>query len=70
LEYLPSEANFLFFATPFHSKEVFRRLLKKGVIVRTGDIFNQPRYIRVTVGTEEQNARFLRALKETLAELG
>lgn len=70
LEYLPSETNFLFFVTPFHSKEVFRRLLTKGVIVRSGDIFNQPHYIRVTVGTAEQNTRFLRALQETLAELG
>ncbi|HHU50923.1 MAG TPA: histidinol-phosphate transaminase [Firmicutes bacterium] len=70
LDYVPTQANFILFATPYHSKDVFQRMLEKGVIVRTGDIFGLPKYIRVTVGTEEQNERFLKALKEVLSELG
>ncbi len=41
-------------------------MMKKGVIIRTGDIFNYPNYIRVTIGTEEQNKRFINTLREVL----
>ncbi len=64
-----SEANFFFLDTGEDSKSLFNRMLKKGVIVRTGDIFGFPNYIRVTYGTEEENNRFLKVLKETMAEI-
>lgn len=68
LKPVPDEANFCFVDTGKDSKAVFQGLLKRGVIVRTGDIFGFPTYIRVTYGTEEQNSRFLRALQEVLVE--
>ena len=64
-----SEANFFFVDVGEDSVAVFKHMLKKGVIVRTGDIFGFPTYIRVTYGTKEENARFLKALEETLNEL-
>ena len=47
--------------------QVFQKLLRMGVIVRTGDIFGSPTHIRVTTGTDEQNARFIESLKKVLA---
>ena len=70
LEYLPSAANFILFATPYPCREVYPRLLQKGVIIRPADIFGLPRHFRVTIGTAEENARFLQALREVLAEMG
>jgi len=69
LKPVPDQANFCFVDTGVDSKELFQALMQRGIIVRTGDIFGYPTFIRVTYGTEEQNSRFLGALKETLAEL-
>ena len=69
LKPVPDQANFCFVDTGVDSRQAFQALLKKGVIVRTGDIFGYPSYIRVTYGTAEQNARFLKALEEVLAKL-
>lgn len=69
LKPVPDQANFCFIDIKTDSRQAFQALLKKGVIVRTGDIFGQPTYIRVTYGTKKQNERFLAALKEVLAEL-
>ncbi len=69
LKPVPDQANFCFIDIGVDSRQAFQALMKKGVIVRTGDIFGFPTYIRVTYGTEEQNLRFLKALKEVLAEM-
>jgi len=69
LKVVPDQANFCFVDTKADSKKVFEALMKRGVIVRTGDIFGYPTFIRVTYGTEEQNVRFLAALKEVLEEI-
>jgi histidinol-phosphate aminotransferase len=45
-------------------------LLKRGVIVRPIANYGLPRHVRVTIGLPEENARFLAALKEALAEVG
>ncbi|HEX5323272.1 MAG TPA: histidinol-phosphate transaminase [Capsulimonadaceae bacterium] len=65
--YVPTEANFLLIdISPRTSQDVFDGLLKKGVIVRAGVGLGYPNHIRVTIGTKEQNERFLSALKEVL----
>lgn len=59
----PSQGNFLYVETPGKSKEVAESLLKRGIVVR--DCLPMPgageNHIRVTVGTPEQNERFLEA---------
>lgn len=67
LPYAPTHANFLWIDVQRDCKQVFQELLKRGVIVRTGDIFGHPTHIRVTTGTDEQSERFIRTLKEVLA---
>ncbi len=66
---VPTQANFLFVDVKVDSRKVFEGLLRLGVIIRSGDIFGFPTFIRVTVGTEEQNRRFLEALAKVLKGL-
>lgn len=61
----PTAANFLLLRTDV--ADLFDRLLARGVLVR--DFSSHPRLegcLRVTVGTPEENQRFLSALKESL----
>ncbi len=66
LPYVPTEANFIFMDIKTDCKAVFIELLKRGVIIRTGDIFGYPSFIRVTIGAAEENARFIETLREVL----
>lgn len=66
VEYLPSEANFLLMNVGQPSRQFFQQLLQMGVIVRSADIFGLDEWIRVTVGTHDQNERFLAALAACL----
>lgn len=64
-EVLPSQANFVF-ARPSqgNASEIAQDLREQGIIVR---YFNQPRindYLRITIGTAEQNQRLIDALKQ------
>lgn len=67
LKYVPTEANFIFVDLGRDCREVFQQMLRKGVIVRTGDIFGYNSFLRLTIGTSRQNERFIKALKEVLA---
>jgi len=67
LEYVPSQTNFIFVDVKRDGRQIFQELLKRGIIVRTGDIFGYPTFLRITVGTLEQNRRLVEALKEILA---
>ena len=46
--------------------EIYKRLLKRGVIVRPVAGYGLPEHLRVTVGTADENARFLAALAASL----
>ncbi|MBL8999483.1 MAG: histidinol-phosphate transaminase, partial [Gemmatimonadetes bacterium] len=48
-------------------RELFQRLLPKGVILRPVDNYGLPGHIRVTLGTERENTIALAALGEVLA---
>jgi len=45
---------------------VAKELLKKGVIVRQLNSFGWPTHIRISIGLEKENQRFIKALKEIL----
>jgi histidinol-phosphate aminotransferase len=63
VEYVPSVANFIMFRAAA-AREVFLALQARGVIVRPLAPYGLPEHLRVTVGTEEQNSRFLEALAQ------
>lgn len=68
LKYIESEANFVLIDVGQDSTVIFEKLLQKGVIVRTGEIFGESyrNFIRVSVGTREEIDFFLSALKNVL----
>ena len=45
-------------------------MLKLGVIVRSMKAYGYPHFIRVNVGTDQENRRFLDALGQALKECG
>ena len=48
-------------------RRVFETLLKRGIIVRAMNSYKLPAWVRVSVGTPEENRRFLEALPAALA---
>lgn len=61
IEPVPSEANFLFFDTGVDSRALFQKLLRRGIIVRTGDVFGYPTFIRLTFGRRTHHRELLAA---------
>jgi histidinol-phosphate aminotransferase len=67
LEYVPSHANFVLVRTG-RGAAVTEALVHRGVIVRPMDAYGFPEHVRVTFGTEAEDARVLAALEAVLAE--
>jgi histidinol-phosphate aminotransferase len=68
LTWIPSSGNFITVRVG-KANEMFRRLLKRGVIVRpVGGGYQLPEHLRVTVGTAEENDKFLSALSASLRD--
>lgn len=68
----PSQANFVLVdVAPLKAKAVTQSLLKKGIIVRSCDSFREAgdTFIRVTVGTPEQNEKVVRAFETVKNEV-
>lgn len=63
LEFIPSYANFVLVKVG-DGRAVFNALMKQGIIVRDMAAYQLPEWIRVSVGTMEQNRRFVDALTE------
>jgi len=66
LFYLPTEANFIFIDLKEDTEVIFEKLLRKGVIIRPGETWGCPNFIRVTIGTPYENKKFINALKEIM----
>jgi len=65
VSYFPSQANF-FLIRVGDADDVYERLLREGVIVRSMTSYGFPDTIRLTVGLESENMRFLKALETLL----
>jgi len=65
LDYIPSFGNFVSFRLQ-DATGVFRKLLKAGVIVRPIASYGMPQHLRVTIGLESENSRFLASLEKAL----
>ncbi len=66
LTHIPSFGNFVCVKVG-DGAAVFQKLLKQGVIVRPVASYGMPTYLRISIGTERENALFLAALKVALA---
>lgn len=65
-----SHTNFFLVDVGGDSDSLYEAMLYKGVIIRSMSAYGFKNCIRVTVGTEAENSRFLRALGECLSENG
>lgn len=62
--YLPSQCNFVTFDCKEDSMTLYNYLLDQGIIVRPLHPYKMSNHIRVSIGTKNQNSRFLEALKQ------
>lgn len=67
----PSDANFIMFRAPESrgkdAARIFENLLARGLIIRPLKSYGLPGHLRVSIGTAEENRRFLSLLREELA---
>jgi len=66
LEYIKTNANFIFVNVNMNSKVVFQKLMEKGIIIRGGFLWKWDNWIRVSTGTVKQSEKFVKALNEVL----
>lgn len=63
----PSEANFIFFSCDFDTDRIYSSFMQRGILIKN---FSAPGrmkgFMRVTVGTREENQKFLDVLKDIL----
>jgi histidinol-phosphate aminotransferase len=69
LPFIPSAANFVL-VNVGGGLSVFRALLQRKVIVRAMKGYNLPEWVRITIGTMEQNRKCVGALREVLRGIG
>ena len=65
LEHIPSHGNFVTFKVG-DAVKANQSMLRQGVIVRPIAGYGLPQHLRVTIGLESENARFLEALDQAL----
>jgi len=66
IKYFPTQTNFFLIDVKKSANEIYERMLKEGVIVRSMASYGFSRYIRVNVGLHDENVRFLTALKKVI----
>lgn len=63
LEYIPSSANFILVRVG-DGQHVFNELQKRGVIVRPMGGYQLPEWVRISIGTPQENERCVKTLQE------
>lgn len=67
IKHLPSVCNFITLDCQRESFSLYQNLLRRGIIVRPLHTYGLNHHLRVTVGTEQQNRRFLDTFEELYA---
>lgn len=65
ISYIPSIGNFLSIDVG-QGSEIYQKLLYQGVITRPVDAYRMPRHLRVSIGSEAENHKFISALQKVL----
>lgn len=66
LKYYPTQANFICICVERNSIELFKEMMDKGLTIRPLASFDLDNWIRITVGTEDDNRLFINLLEQTL----
>ncbi|MCZ8515700.1 histidinol-phosphate transaminase [Paenibacillus filicis] len=67
IPYTESMSNFVLCQPGPAADSIAAQLLSRGIIVRSGGTWGLPEHIRVSVGTAEENDKFIRALDEIMS---
>ncbi|GJM05635.1 MAG: histidinol-phosphate aminotransferase 2 [marine bacterium B5-7] len=67
LEYIPSKGNFICVDLKQPADDCYQALLKAGVIVRPVANYGMPNHLRISIGLESENARFINELTKIMA---
>ncbi len=67
LQYIPSAGNFLTIDMAQDAMPIYQKLLHKGVIVRPVANYKMPNHLRVSIGLEHENQKYIDALQEILS---
>jgi histidinol-phosphate aminotransferase len=52
--------------TGLDSTELEKEILKRGILLRAGREFGMPTWLRITIGTEQENRKVLKILEELI----
>lgn len=63
LKYIPTQTNFILVDIGMDCQKAYREMMKNGIIVRPGDIFGYPTFLRVSIGRPEENLEFIEMLE-------
>jgi histidinol-phosphate aminotransferase len=63
-EYINSHGNFISFDSKNDSDKSFDFFLQKGIILRSLKVYEMPKHLRVSIGTEEEMQKFTKTLEE------
>lgn len=66
LAMLPTQANFYALQVPVTATRAYEDLLARGIITRSGDALHLPGYLRITIGTAQENDLLVAAIEELL----
>ena len=69
LRYIQTEGNFIMLHVPQSGADITDALLRQGIIVRPMVGYGYPNSVRVTIGTQQENERFIAALKAVSCQL-
>lgn len=69
LPWIPSSGNFVAVDIKRDALPVYQALLQEGVIVRPVANYQMPNHLRVSIGTEYENQRFIEALSKVLVRV-
>ncbi|MDH5232620.1 MAG: histidinol-phosphate transaminase [Gammaproteobacteria bacterium] len=67
LAWLPSQGNFVCIEFERDCSEIYQQLLQQGVIVRPIAGYEMPKHLRISIGTQAENDKFIQALKQVLS---
>jgi len=66
LEHIPTQTNFFLIKVPGGATKIYKRMLREGVIIRSMESYGLPDFIRINVGLQEENERFVKTLQKVL----
>ena len=66
LEYIPSKGNFICVDFKQPSSVIYQKLLKAGIIVRPIPDYDMPNHLRISIGLEDENRKFIKELHKII----